>query len=111
MMNEKNCNQCENHCPVDALQCGKGRRYFGLEPEHGGELGGRHEFEAVSGPIGYLRQCGHMLHHGGANGEDLLAALDAQEQAELERLLGKLLEDWKARMPAGRKEHRHGHHG
>ena len=32
------CSQCDNHCPADALQCGRGRRYFGVADgghEHG----------------------------------------------------------------------------
>lgn len=24
------CPQCGNHCPADALQCGKGRKCFGV---------------------------------------------------------------------------------
>lgn len=27
-MEMKNCNQCPNQCPVDALRCGRGRAYF-----------------------------------------------------------------------------------
>lgn len=106
-MSKQYCTQCDNHCPEDALQCGKGRRYFGLEPaEHEGHGHG----QMPAGPIGLLRQCGHMLHHGGAAGEDLLAALNEQEQQELERLLGKLLEDWKARGNASGQAHSHGRH-
>ena len=42
-MEEKQfCNQCENHCPVDDLKCGKGRRAFGLEGEHGEEHSHEH---------------------------------------------------------------------
>lgn len=102
MSQQQHCDQCENQCPIDALKCGKGRKHFGLEPAGGGEGHGR---EMPQGPIGLLMQCGHMLHHGGAEG-DLLAALNEQEQAELERLLGKLVADWKAKAPAGH----HGHH-
>ena len=47
------CPQCDNHCPVDALRCGKGRKFFGVEGEdhdhahdhghhHHGHEGGRH---------------------------------------------------------------------
>lgn len=102
-MNQQHCDQCENQCPIDDLKCGKGRKHFGLEPAGEGEKHGR---EMPKGPVGLLMQCGHILHHGGAEGDDLLSALDAQEQAELERLLGKLLDSWKSKMPAGH----HGHH-
>lgn len=101
------CDQCDNQCPVDALKCGKGRRHFGLESkEDGKERMGR---EMPKGPIGQLRQCGHLLHHGGVSGDDLLSALNSQEQAELERLLGTLLADWQAR--ANSESHRGHHHG
>ena len=59
------------------------------------------------GVIGLLMQGGHVLHHGGADDEDLLRALNLQEQAELERMLKVLLDDWKMRMSAGRPEHKH----
>lgn len=61
------------------------------------------------GALGLLMQCGHFLHHGGADGADL-SALNPAEQAELERLLAVLLADWKKRMPSERPDHRHGHH-
>ncbi|MGN0998887.1 MAG: hypothetical protein ACI4PO_04990, partial [Faecousia sp.] len=83
-MEEQHCDQCENQCPIDALKCGKGRRHFGLEPENGGR--GEHSREMPGGALGLLMQCGHFLHHSGENGADL-SALNAQEQAELERLL------------------------
>ena len=72
-MEKQHCDQCENQCPIDALQCG------------------------------------HFLHHGGADEADL-SALNPAEQAELERLLTVLLTDWKKRMPSERPDHRHGHH-
>ena len=104
------CDQCEKQCPTDALQCGRGRRRFGLEKPD--ETGGK-----PSGVIGLLRQCGHLLHHGGVSGEDLLSCLNAKEQAELERLLGTLLADWSARMSANAEDPHHrgmsrgNHHG
>ncbi len=105
-MEKQHCDQCENQCPVDDLKCGKGRRHFGLEPDEGGK---GHGHSMPEGPLGLLMQCGHVLHHGGAGGEDLLRALNAGEQAELERLLTALLNDWKGRIPA--EGHKHGHHG
>ena len=62
------------------------------------------------GALGLLMQCGHFLHHGGADGADL-SALNPQEQAELERLLTVLLTDWKNRKSAEMPEHHHGRHG
>lgn len=41
-----------------------------------------------------LRECGHVLHHGGGEG-DLFAGLTAEEQAELKALLQKMIAGWK----------------
>lgn len=106
-MEKQLCDQCENQCPVDALQCGKGRRHFGLEPAEGGKE--KHGRQLPEGPLGLLMQCGHFLHHSGLYGENLLQVLSPAEQAELERILSKLLVDWKNRMPGG--GHNHGNHG
>lgn len=103
-MEIQNCDQCENQCAVDDLKCGKGRKRFGLAPEGGPDQGRG----GADGPVGLLRQCGHILHHGGVSGEDLLSALTEQDQAELTRLLGALLADWKSRAPADSQAHRHG---
>lgn len=105
-MEKQHCDQCENQCPIDALKCGKGRRHFGLEHAEGGKP----NREMPGGVLGLLMQCGHILHHGGANGVDL-SALNPQEQKELERMLTVLLNSWKNRMPADMPEHKHGHHG
>lgn len=107
-MGKQNCNQCENACPVDALRCGRGRRYFGLEEK---EHGHRHGEPELTGPLGLLRQCGHMLHHGGGDSEDALAALTMDERKELERLLSLLLADWQTKAPRDAGGHHHGHHG
>lgn len=104
-MEKQYCDQCENKCPIDALSCGKGRRHFGMEPSESGKE--RHGRKMPDGVIGLLMQCGHVLHHGGADDQDLLQVLKLQEQAELERILKILLDDWKMRMPAGRPEHKH----
>lgn len=105
-MEKQYCDQCENRCAIDALQCGRGRRHFGLEQENSG----REERKMPGGALGLLMQCGHILHHGGAEGADL-SALNDQEQAELERLLTVLLSDWKNRKGTEAVEHRHGRHG
>ena len=112
-MSEQRCPQCENQCPVSDLGCGRGRRYFGVNDEGNDRPEGRHEHhgshrgEPVEGAIGLLRQCGHMLHHGGAA---TLDALTAQEQAALEALLQKLVADWRRNEPKERR-HGHGHNG
>lgn len=107
-MEKQLCDQCENQCPADALQCGRGRRHFGLESKPEGKEGMGQDMP--SGPIGQLRQCGHLLHHGGISGDDLLSALNTQEQAELERLLGTLLADWNARANTDAPTFHRGHH-
>ena len=48
------CSQCDNHCPADALQCGRGRRYFGV-------AGGGHEHGHGHGGCGH----GHHEHRAG----------------------------------------------
>lgn len=101
-MKQLNCDLCENHCPVDALKCGKGRRHFGTEPEENG-----HGTGMPGGALGLLMECGHFLHHGGGD----LSALSEREQTELERLLTVLLADWKSRRSAEMPERRHGRHG
>ena len=52
------CEQCENHCPINALKCGRGRRFFGLEPQEGGEHEHRHRHDGESG-----RRNGHPHGH------------------------------------------------
>ena len=104
-MSEEYCNQCGNHCHKEFLQCNRGRRYFGLEPVAHSPAGE----EERSGPLGAMMECGKLLRHGGLEG-DLLAPLSGEEREELERLLDKLLADWRTRAPAGEHGHGHGHH-
>ena len=98
-MSQQYCNQCENHCPVDALKCGRGRRAFGQESEaqpnehRRGEGHGRGHHEPLPGVLGQLQQCGHRLHHSGAP-ENALSTLTPAEQAQLSALLTKLLNSW-----------------
>lgn len=43
--NTEVCQQCGKHCPLDALSCGKGRSFYGVESEEAGsgyESHGRH---------------------------------------------------------------------
>lgn len=103
MSEQQFCDQCENQCPEEDLQCGRGHRRFGKEPQRGP---GRREIP--EGPIGTLMRCGHILHMGDVEGEDLLSALSADEQAELDRMLGVLLADWKERIPPEKRGRRPG---
>lgn len=47
------CPMCGNHCPANALQCGRGRKYFGAADIHGQDPGHGH---------------GGHLHHGHRDG-------------------------------------------
>ena len=91
------CTQCKNNCPVDALQCGRGRRAFGLEQGehgHGHEGHGVHgHHQPLEGTLGLLQRCGRALYHGKL-GADALSTLTVDEQAQLDALLSKLLESW-----------------
>ena len=100
-MNEQHCNQCGNHCPIDALRCNRGRAYFGQEAT---------DEKTPTGPVGLLQKCGFILHHGNIDPANALSALTSQEQEELSRLLSALLADWKERMPDKLPDHHHNHH-
>ena len=50
------CPQCDNHCPVDALKCGRGRKYFGVAD-------GEHDHEHEHGH-GHSHDHGHGQEHG-----------------------------------------------
>ncbi len=100
MVNNKYCNQCGNHCPIDDLKCGRGRRALGLDQgEHdGGHLhghghGGHCHHKKLNGVLGLLQSCGHALHHGEID-EDGLECLSNEEEEQLEKLLSKLLRNW-----------------
>lgn len=75
MENEKitNCNQCPNHCPADALQCGKGRHYFEqLEnPDAAAADGGEHRGhgEGHGNKEGHGHGEGHGNKEGHGHGE------------------------------------------
>ena len=120
------CPQCDNHCPVDALQCGRGRKYFGAADggqnqahEHGHEHGGHehgHEHgghgHSKSGLSGLFHRCGHFMHHNDIEEAELFQALTDEEKAALQSLLEKLSADWQNRF-GGNDSGRggHGHHG
>lgn len=95
------CSQCGNHCPADALQCGKGRRFFGLEEEN-------HSHKESGGLTSLFQRCGHFVHHAGEEEEILFQALTEEEKAVLQALLGKLDTSWRAQF--GEEAFSHGHH-
>lgn len=95
---EKTCPNCGRHCPASDLHCNRGREYFGVAES--ADRGGRDHHEHGRGhdtrddgprAVQLLRECGHLLHHGRATGEDLLAPLTERERQTLERLLEKCL--------------------
>ena len=102
MNQEQTCPNCDRHCPVSALRCGRGREYFGIaEPQGNHESGhGRagHGHEHRHGrsdedprAVQLLRECGRRLHHSTVDPADLIAPLNSRELAALERLLEKCL--------------------
>lgn len=87
------CPQCDRHCPIDALQCGRGRKYFdaGALPQgrhrHGGhpnrnDLAGKFEHcgRLLSHCLGKRRGQGRILH--------ILYQRGEMSQQELQELLG-----------------------
>lgn len=98
----KTCPQCDNHCPADALRCGKGYKYFGVE-----DAGcGHHDHRDGLG--GLIHQCGHFVRHSEWEDEELFQALTGEEKAALRAALEKLLADWKTR--CGEESFGRGHH-
>ena len=110
------CPQCDNHCPADALQCGRGRKYFGVtgddhghNRDHGGCCGHSH---SKSGLASLLRQCGRFVRHADMEEDELFQALTGEEKSALQTLLEKLSADWRER--CGEESFGccgHGHHG
>lgn len=99
------CPQCDNHCPVDALQCGRGRKYFSVtegshehehDHEHSHEQGCYRHGHPKSGLAGLLHQCGRFARHADIEEAELFRALTDEEKATLQALLEKLSVDWKA---------------
>ena len=95
-MQEQFCPGCSNRCPVDALSCGKGRAYFGIDNNDGGKRFGKggHGFKESSDEIvNLLRKCGHTLHHAHGEEEVKLDCLSESERNELKKLLIKCLQN------------------
>lgn len=91
---ESSCPCCGRHCPVDNLQCPRGRMHFGAE---GGEAEQqRHKPPKINDEaVALLLKCGHHLHHGPTeNLDNALSFLSADEKGELTRLLNKCVEYW-----------------
>lgn len=119
--NQKICQCCENHCPSDALQCGKGRRYFSGNEEQKDERldkrkqkhHGRHHHEDMDQDEQLrmlMRRCGHILwHQSGGKGSqkrilsilshhDVMTQKELQEELDiksgsLSEILGKIEQD------------------
>ena len=108
-MMETNCPCCPNHCPADALRCGRGRAHFAhndAEPReehahHEGISHHGHPMQEMDPALALIRQCGHFLHHmdPGSDPARLMSALTAEERATLQSLLQKCLDSWQADAP------------
>lgn len=110
MENLTNCPLCHNHCPIEDPNCGRGKTLaeqlksgesidpdaMMRKPEHGEGHGhgGHHAPKDRSSLEGLLRECGHVLHHGGNRGEELFSSLTEEEQETLKALLQKLTQSW-----------------
>lgn len=101
---EQSCPQCGNHCPLNALQCGRGRKYFGADDS------GHDHHHHMDGLSGLIHQCSRFVHHTDWKEEEVFQALTDEEKATLQALLEKLAADWKER--CGESSFAHGgHHG
>ena len=106
------CPQCDNHCPVDALQCGRGRKYFGVADDGHEHSHGRSH--PKSGLTGLLHRCGRYACHADMGEDELFQALSDEEKATLQTLLEKLAANWQERcgeegFDRGCHGHHHGH--
>lgn len=108
IMNNDNievCNCCENQCPKDQLQCGKGKRFFAKEgqEEHGQKhchhADGLHCHEGSTQDMDpkdlthLLVRCGAMLNHRGGHGRGqgkILHILSQQPEISQQELQAKL---------------------
>ena len=90
----EHCTQCENHCPAEALRCGRGKAYYA-------RLKNGEEFRCDNDAVNALVECaqaakhmGRMLTLHGGSADDILSALNADEQAQLLALLQKQQVRW-----------------
>lgn len=100
----QNCNQCENHCPSDALRCGRGKAYFQRLQS------GEPEFQSADPLVTLLYECGQITGHKiqklrqhGVEEKNLYRCLTDTEAAQLQSLLQRLKDGWE-------EEHRQRHH-
>lgn len=108
MTERTNCDICANRCPVDALGCGRGERAYGAAAKEAAVN------ETLEGLVGKLAEVGtavrikadHIRRRAGKDPDVMLEVLTAEERAELEALLDKLQEGWRAHHEAHRG-HRH----
>lgn len=99
------CPQCGRHCPADALECGRGRSYFGVAGE---EQGCGHKHKHLGGLPGLLHRCGRFVRHSDLEEAELFQALTGEEKAALQDILEKLSASWQIELD---KDHHHDHHG
>ena len=95
------CPQCDNHCPVNALKCGRGRKYFGVADggsEHGHGHGHGGCGHPKAGLAGLLHQCGRFVRHADMEEAELFQALTSEEKDTLQALLNKLSANWSQRL-------------
>lgn len=98
-----NCALCERRCPVEALGCGRGERAYGEQAGEGKSLdrqAGEGE-EQLEGLAGKLAEAGRVAQIKGAHiiaaGKDpsaMFRVIGAEDAAQLEALLDKLLAAW-----------------
>lgn len=80
---KEHCPICPNHCPVDALSCGRGRSYFSESSKQPATIEEKILLD--------LRKCGHFLHHQKGMDFDLLfSELSLDERNHLHELLSKI---------------------
>lgn len=98
MAEKTHCDICENHCPVDALGCGRGERAYGAASQEAAVN------ETFGGLAGKLAEVGtavrikgdHIRSRAGKDPDVMFEVLSEDERAELEVLLDKLQEGWRA---------------
>lgn len=105
---QQKCPCCENHCTRDALQCGKGKRYF-MEGQEGKESPSNdhvhehrgkhyhHDMDAMDTDeklVKLMRHCGHILWHqsGGKQSQKRILSLLGRNEVMTQRELQEELD-------------------
>ena len=96
-----NCPRCGRHCNLEHPNCERGVEYAkqiaeGKEPEleesgHHGQHGHRGPMKPPETLADYFRACGHRLHHGGMEAEEMFDRLTDEEKETLLEILKKLV--------------------